>query len=95
MPLGYGLKLDKDFSSYRKKDLVKYNQYTHTFPALTDNQPLVELFDEMRGGVGYSICSAGALVSSVAGQISVNQLGRVSVCQHRCPQSIADNHHVL
>lgn len=65
------------------------------FAALTDNKPLVELFDEMQGGVSHGICSAGALVLNVAAWIWDNQLGRVSVCQHRCPQSIADNHQVL
>lgn len=77
------------------KNVLKYSPFTQIFPSLTDNKPLVELFDEMRGGVSHGICSAGALVLNVAVQIWDNQLGRVSVCQHRCPQSIADNHHVL
>lgn len=49
----------------------------------------------MWGGVSHGICSAGPLVLNVAVQIWDNQLGRVSVCQHRCPQSNADNHHAL
>lgn len=49
----------------------------------------------MRRGVSHDICSAGGLVLNVATWSQDNQLGRVSVCQHRCPQSIADNHQVL
>lgn len=49
----------------------------------------------MQGGVSHGICSSGALVLNVATWSQDNQLGRVSVCQHRCPQSIADNHQVL
>lgn len=98
MPPGWGnscLKLYKGFPNYRKKNLIKFNQYTYTFPAPTDNKPLVELFNEMWGGVSHGICSAGPLVLNVAVQIWDNQLGRVSVCQHRCPQSNADNHQAL
>lgn len=36
------------------------------FTTLTDNKPLVELFDEMQGGVSHDICSAGALILNVA-----------------------------
>lgn len=92
---GCWLKLYKDFPNYRKRRLIKYNQYLYTVSALTDNKPLVELFGAVRGGVSHGICSAGALGWTVAVQIWDNQLGRVSACQHRCPQSIADNHRVL
>lgn len=61
------------------------------FSTLMENKPLVELFDEMQGVVSHDICTAGALVFNVAVWIKDNQLGRETVCQHRCPQSIADN----